>query len=121
MDKIFIQGMVFYGYHGMMEHERVDGQPFEIDVELGIDLSLAGKTDDIRHTVSYAEVYQSIKLVVEEKTLNLIEALAEAIAQRLLNKYPFEVVKIRVRKPRAPVPGPIAWAAVEIERKRPNA
>lgn len=110
--------MVFYGYHGMMEHERIEGQPFEVDVELTTDLRMAGKTDDIRHTVSYAEVYQSIKSIVEQKTFNLIEALAEAIAGMLLARYPFDSVKIQVRKPRAPVPGPISWAAVEIERKR---
>ena len=118
MDKIFIHGMVFYGYHGMMEHERTEGQPFEVDVELCLDLQMAGRTDDIRHTVSYAEVYQSIKSIVEEKTFNLIEALAEAISHCLLYEYSFDRVKVRIRKPRAPVPGPISWAAVEIERTR---
>lgn len=118
MDKIYIHGMVFYGYHGMMEHERLEGQPFEVDVELSLDLRMAGKTDDIRHTVSYAEVYQSIKTIVEERTFNLIEALAEAIASMLIKKYAFDSVRVKIRKPRAPVPGAIAWAAVEIERKR---
>ena len=118
MDKILIHGMSFYGYHGLKEHERTEGQPFEVDVELFLDLGLAGRTDDIRHTVSYADVYQSTKGIVEGKVFNLIEALAEAISVMLLNVYRFEKVTVRVRKPRAPVPGAIDWAAVEIERKR---
>ena len=58
MDKIILKGIQFHGYHGVTEAERQLGQKYEIDLELMTDLSAAGKTDDLTHTINYAQVVQ---------------------------------------------------------------
>lgn len=119
MDRILMHHMAFYGFHGVMDEERTLGQKFFIDVELSLDLSRAGASDEVSQTVSYAEVYDDVKYFAESARYNLIEALAENIALRVLAKY--EVVSevlVRVKKPEAPVRGIFDFMAVEIRRQR---
>ncbi len=119
MDKIIMKNLAFYGYHGVLKEENNIGQKFFIDIEMYCSLKKAGETDDVEDTINYAEVYNIAKDIVENEKLNLIEALAEEIAQRILDK--FEKVKeimIRVKKPEAPVPGIYDYFAVEIRRGR---
>lgn len=119
MDKILMSHMGFYGFHGVLDEERAIGQKFFIDVELSLDLSGAGASDDVAHTVSYAEVYDDVKYFAESARYNLIEALAENIAQRILAKYSAVAeVLVRVKKPEAPVRGIFDYFGVEIRRTR---
>ena len=117
-DKILLQGMAFYGYHGVNPEERVLGQRFIVDLELTKELSAAGLSDDLAMTVSYASVFKVTKEVVEGDSCNLIETVAERVASTLLARFPLEAVRVRVRKPWAPVKGSVLdWVGVEIYRQ----
>ena len=87
MDKIILNNLGFYGYHGVLSEEKSLGQKFFIDVELLLDTKKAGKSDDMNQSVSYADVYDVIKDITENKKFNLIEALAENIASEVLEKF----------------------------------
>lgn len=118
-DKIILSGMVFYGHHGVNRAERELGQRFVVDVELAKDLSPPGLSDDLAMTVNYASVFKVAREVVEGEPCNLIEAVAERLAGFLLARFPVEAVRVRVRKPWAPVKGSVLDSvAVEIVRNR---
>lgn len=119
MDKIIMQHMGFYGFHGVLEEEKTLGQKFFVDLEMSLDLSEAGRTDQVENTVSYADVYDDVKYFVESARYNLIEALAENICNMILTKYSqVTEVMVRVKKPEAPVRGVFDHFAVEIRRGR---
>ncbi|MBM7622720.1 dihydroneopterin aldolase [Sporohalobacter salinus] len=116
-DYIRLEGLEFYGYHGALVEEKELGQRFIIDLELEIDLKEAGRTDQLDKTINYAKVYQTVKKVVEGEAYDLIESVAEEIADRLLTDYSMlKGVLIRVKKPEVPIPGVLDWVEVEIER-----
>ncbi len=116
MDKIILEGMEFFAYHGVQPEERTLGQRFILDVELLLDLRPAGISDDLDRTVNYGRVFETVQSIVCGRSYRLIEALAEAVAKELLEQFPADQVKVRVKKPQAPVPGRFAWLAVEITR-----
>jgi dihydroneopterin aldolase len=120
-DRVELSNMVFQGRHGVLELERARAQPFEVDVEIHLDLRPAGLADDLSKTVDYRDVFEICRSVIEGPSRLLIEALAEEIAQTLLARSEplgaAEVV-VRVRKPNAPLPGRLDHAAVEITRSR---
>jgi dihydroneopterin aldolase len=120
MDRIRLNGMVFYGYHGVLAEERALGQRFVVDVELRLDLRAAGTSDDLGDTVNYTRVYTAAREVVTGPPCQLIEAVAERIAGRVLAEHPqVESVTVRVRKPEVPIPGSVlASSEVWIERTR---
>lgn len=121
MDKLLMNRMEFYGYHGVFPEENRLGQTFIVDLEIVADFSLAGKNDNLEHTVNYAEMYELVKDVVEGKSYQLIEALAESIASQLLRIYTMiDEVMVRVTKPHPPVPIHFQGVAIEIRRKRTN-
>lgn len=118
-DRIVLAGMAFQARHGVNDWEKVQPQRFEVDVELIVDVQQAGISDDIERTVDYAAAYQEIGQIVESTTFNLIEALAEAIAQELLGEHALvQEVVVRVRKPEVQLDGPLDYAGVEIHRVR---
>ena len=118
-DKIYISQMEFYGYHGVLREENVLGQRFLVDVALELDLRPAGRSDRLEHTVNYAEVYERCRTIVEERTLALIEAVAEAIADELLAAFPaVQRCTVKVIKPNPPIRGHYQHVAVEIYRGR---
>jgi dihydroneopterin aldolase len=123
-DRIVLTNMVFPGRHGVGEVERASAQPFEVDVELALDLGAAGRADDLALTVDYGQVFRVCRTVVEGPSKHLIEALAEEIAERVLALGPepgaTEVV-VRVRKPAVPLAGMLDHAGVEIVRRRSGA
>lgn len=118
MDRIIIHGMLFYGTHGVHAEEAKLGQRFEVDVELYLDTTKAGKSDALADTVHYGRVYDTVKAVVVERRFKLIEALAAAVAAELLRHFPMEAVTVRVRKPHAPIQGVLDGVEVEIHRTR---
>ena len=118
-DKIILDGMVFYGYHGVNQAERDLGQRFVVDVELATDLSQAGLSDDLGTTINYASVYKVAREVVEGDPANLIETVAERLSSTILARFPADAVRVRVRKPWAPIKGSdVNWVAVEMTRRR---
>ena len=118
-DRIILEGMQFYGYHGGSPEERSLGQPFQVDLEAELDLSAAGRSDNRDDTVSYTHLYRVVKEVMEEPPKNLLETLAEEIAQRALNSFPLHGIRVRVKKTRPPIKGAVvSGAAVEVYRDR---
>jgi len=117
-DKIILKGMRFYGYHGWLPAERELGQWFEADLELTLDLSAAGESDALASSVNYAEVYERVKAIMEGPPVALIETLAEKLAEAALSFTPVEKVRVLLKKPQAPLGGPLDYAAVEMERSR---
>ena len=118
-DSIVLTGIHGFGYHGLFEQERRDGQDFFVDLVLEVDLTAASKSDSIYDTVNYAEITD---LVVEEITsnpVNLIEKLAARIAERVLNHHlKVNSVVVTVHKPQAPVAAALKDIAVQIKRSR---
>jgi len=110
---------VFYAYHGVLSDEQTLGGKFEVDVDLHCDLSRGARSDNLRQTVNYERVYESINKLVLGRKYYLIEALAETIADGLLRDFKkISKVVVRVRKPSAPVKGVIDYVEVEIARER---
>jgi dUTP pyrophosphatase len=120
MDTIELAGLTFYGYHGAFDEERRLGQRFIVRLRLGLDLSAAGRSDDLTQTVNYAVVAEAVKQVVEGPPFRLIEALGETIAATVLGQFPLVArVGVRVEKPAAPVSAaPTAQVAVSLIRHR---
>lgn len=117
MDKIILAGMEFYGYHGVLPQEQTLGQKFTVDVELSLELGQAGNSDDPEDTVDYAGIFNIVRAIIEGRPRRLLESVAEAIADSVLNHFPVKEVLVRVKKPHAPLPGKFDWMAVEISRK----
>jgi dihydroneopterin aldolase len=117
-DRIHLRNMQFYGRHGVNPEEQVLGQRFEVDVELQLDTRPAALQDDLRLTINYAQVYKTVKRIVEDERFALIETLAETIAMQVGRSCGLEGVRVCVRKPHAPLKGILDYVAVEIERTR---
>ncbi|MBP3953456.1 dihydroneopterin aldolase [Bacillus suaedae] len=119
MDRIYLNQMSFYGYHGVFEEENKLGQRFIVDVKLGLDLAKAGLTDQLDETINYGDVYSIIKQIVEGKPYKLVEAVAEKVASELLRSFDnLTECTIKVIKPDPPIPGHYQSVAVEITRSR---
>ena len=118
MDKIYFNGMSFYGYHGVYAAEAELGQRFYVDLELSLDLAKAGASDDLNDTVNYADIYRCVEQLVEQERFHLVEALTARIAEKLLVQFPLEEVKVKVTKPNPPIKGHYASVAIEMTRRR---
>ena len=118
-DRIILDGMQFYGYHGGSPEERSLGQPFRVDMEVFLDLTQAGEMDDLSATVSYTHIYRMAKEVMDGQPRHLLESLANRIAEDVLAAFPVQAVKVRVTKTRPPIKGAVvSGAAVEVLRER---
>jgi dihydroneopterin aldolase len=121
-DRILIEGMTFEGTHGVYPEEQVTPQPFELDVELALNLQPAGISDDLGLTADYAHAFDVCRQIVESTRFSLIEALAEAIAEELLAGFPaVDSVTVRIRKPRVDLGGTFRTVGIEIRRRRRSA
>ena len=112
-DVILLEGLAFYAHHGVYEEEKALGQRYEVDVEMKGDFSEAA-TSDALCGVNYAEVYSSVKEVVEGNRFNLIEKLCRTIAEKVVGEYGVDEATVRVRKPHAPIGGPMDYVQVEM-------
>ena len=118
-DQIFLTGIAGFGYHGLFDHERQNGQDFFVDVALTVDLTAASKSDEISDTVNYAEITNLVVSHVTTEPVNLIEKLAGRIADHILQDHPKVLVAtVTVHKPQAPVDAVLKDIAVQVTRKR---
>ena len=118
-DRIVLDGMRFYGFHGVNPEERVQGQEYLVDLAVEMDLSLPGTSDSLEDTISYAHIYRAVRDVMEGEPRNLLEAAAQSIAERVLSDFPVDSVSVRVKKPHPPIRGSVIEnATVEITRRR---
>ena len=115
-DLLVLEGMSFYGYHGETQAERTLGNRFHVDVEIRMDLSMAGRSDDIADTLDYARTFTLVREVVEDQQYNLLETVAAKVAARMLAEPGVESVRVRVGK-QPPIPGSIERCSVIIERR----
>ena len=106
------------GTHGVLAEEHDRAQPFEVDVDLDVDLRAAGASDDLVHTVDYGAVAVAVGRVVSGERHHLLERLAQRIAEEALTAatVPVRSVTVSVRKLRPPVPVDLASAGVRITR-----
>ncbi|GGF18410.1 7,8-dihydroneopterin aldolase [Youhaiella tibetensis] len=118
-DLIILNNLGFYGYHGALSEENRLGQRFWIDFTAGLDLSAPARSDDLSDAVSYADVFDVIQATFSNTRFNLIEALAQSIADAVFAAFPaIETIRIRIRKPEAPIPMVAGEAAIELYRER---
>ena len=118
-DLIRLQGMTFSATHGASPGERTRERRFIVDLEVEADLRRAGATDDLADTVNYSTLHGVVREVMKGPPVNLLETLAECIAQRVLQDFPVLAVRVRVAKPGVPVDeGGQAMASVEVYRQR---
>ena len=116
-DLIEIKGIKSFGYHGILESEKVTGQDFYVDVVLEVDLSRASVSDNVADTINYAEVTDLVIREITGNPVSLIEKLAGNIADRIKATYPqATTVSITVHKPQAPVNAQVKDISVTINR-----
>lgn len=120
MDKIFLTGMEFYGYHGVFTAENQLGQRFRVDIECSLDLTSAGASDELSDTISYADVYHLIRTIMEQEPhVKLLERLVHKIFAAMFAEFPqVEEVMVRVIKPDPPIRGHYKHVGVEMRRRR---
>ena len=106
------------GFHGVFDHEKREGQEFVVDVELAVDLSLPGHTDDLADTVNYGEIGAAVLARIEGEPFDLIERLASVIAEDALRHTEVDEVAVTVHKPQAPVGVPFGDVTVRVVRRR---
>ncbi|OEH92654.1 dihydroneopterin aldolase [Bacillus solimangrovi] len=119
MDKIYMNKLAFWGYHGVFQEENKLGQRFFVDLVLEIDLHEAAVTDDLEKTVDYGKVYEAVRGIVEGDPRDLVETVTEEICLVILNKFDrVNQVTVKVVKPDPPIPGYYDSVAVEMTRQR---
>jgi len=119
MDKIIMNQMEFYGYHGVYRQENELGQRFLVDLIMETDLKQAGLTDDLVYTVDYSQAYTCVKEIMEGEPRKLVEKLGEEIADAILSKFEIvERVTVKIVKPNPPIHGHYRSVAVEMTRSR---
>ena len=111
-------GIECRGHHGVFEFEKREGQTFIIDLVLGLDTRPAADTDDLQHTVDYGSLVASVKTAVENDPVDLIETLAQRIADVCLLDVRVEWTRVTVHKPDAPIDATFADVALTIKRER---
>lgn len=118
-DRILLEGMVFFGRHGVLAIERELGQRFVVDLEIRMDLRRAGVSDDLTETVDYNEIHRRVREIVEGEPYDLIEAVAERVAASIFEIHPeIEAVRVKVAKPDVRLEGTVlGGSAVEILRR----
>jgi dihydroneopterin aldolase/2-amino-4-hydroxy-6-hydroxymethyldihydropteridine diphosphokinase len=117
-DEIRLLGVAARGHHGVLEHERRDGQDFVVDVVMQVDLGPAGRTDELARTVNYAEVAADVVAVITGEPRDLIETVAAEIADLVLRRPLVEHVEVTVHKPQAPVGVPFGDVQVVLRRAK---
>ncbi len=119
-DRISLTGLRVRGHHGVFEHERRDGQDFVVDLTVWLDLTAAARTDALAETVDYGRLAGLAAEVVAGPPGDLIEAVADRIAGRVLAADArLAAVEVTVHKPSAPIPLTFADVAVTLRRSRP--
>ena len=117
-DLIELKGIKALGTIGVLPEEQERAQPFEVDVLLESDLSKPGQTDELTDTVNYAEIVEVVVNVITGENHQLLERVAQRLADETLRLQGVEAVTISIRKLRPPVPHLLDHSAVTIRRER---
>ena len=117
-DRIEIRGLRVLGVHGVLPEEKGRSQPFELDLDVDLDTSVAAVSDDVAVTVDYGAAVEVARRVVETHSYALMETLAAKVAETLLSDPRISGVTVAVRKLRPPVAADLDTAGVRIHRAR---
>ena len=116
-DKLLLIGIRGFGYHGVFESERLNGQEFIVDVEMSADFE--NLNDDLNQTIDYSKIIDLVSGEIVSNPVNLIETLAERIAIKILEfESKIKKIIITVHKPSAPVSANVSDIAVSISKER---
>ncbi len=117
MDKISISGLKGFGYHGVLDHEKSDGQDFYVHVTIDANFDAAIASDDVADTINYAEVAQIAVDAISQTRFDLIESLADFIGNKLMTLNGVLGVSVTVEKPSAPID--VTFGTVSVTRFLP--
>ena len=117
-DRITVSGLTAHGFHGVYPAEREHGQIFRADAVLEVDTAPAAAEDDLARTVNYAELAQQLHAVLAGEPVDLLETLAQRLADVALANPLVDAVEITVHKPDADLGVPAADVTVAIRRER---
>lgn len=118
MDTIRISGIRSYGYTGFLPEEQTLGQWFEVDLTISLDLTSAGRSDDLTQTLDYRDAIARTKALMSSAKFALVEKLATAIADSLLELDKVQQVRVQLTKPAAPIPDFGGKITIDITRDR---
>ncbi len=119
MDKIIIEDLEVYAYHGVAEEEKKLGQLFVVSLQISTDMDRAAKSCDLDLSVNYAKVCDTVQAVLLSEKYDLIETAAIKIIEAIFDRFRnAEEVRILLKKPWAPMGHHLKYAAVELERTR---
>ena len=122
-DRLSLLGMRFEAMHGVLASEKVEPQPFEVDLVLHADLEVVSRTDALGDTIDYRGLHELVDSIVMGPSFDLIEGLAGTIARAVLadtDQKLVGAVEVRVRKPEAPLPGELDTVDAALLRRRPD-
>ena len=117
-DRLAVLGIEAFGHHGVFDFEKRDGQVFKVDLALGLDTRPAARSDDLQDTVDYGSLVAAVKTAIEHDPVDLIETLAERIADVCLTDTRVEWAEVTVHKPDAPIEATFSDVALTIHRSR---
>ena len=117
-DRLALRGLRAFGHHGVLEQERRDGQEFVVDVELGLDTRPAAQGDDLSATVHYGVLAECLGAAISSDPVDLIETLAQRLADICLEQPAVDWVDVTVHKPSAPIPVRFDDVSLTIHRSR---
>jgi 7,8-dihydroneopterin aldolase/epimerase/oxygenase len=118
-DELALRGLRVHGHHGILDFEREHGQEFVVDVVLRLDTGPAASSGDLAATVDYSVLADRLAAAVSTDPVDLIETLAERLAEICLHLAPVADVDVTVHKPQAPLRVPVDDVSVSIHRSRP--
>ncbi len=117
-DRLSVTGIEVVGHHGVFDFERRAGQLFRVDLVLGLDTAPAAASDDLSDTVHYGELVDEVKAAVASDPVDLIETLAQRIADVCLKDDRVQWTEVTLHKPEAPIAATFADVALTITRSR---
>ena len=117
-DRLAVHGIEAVGHHGVFDFERRDGQVFRVDLVLGLDTRPAAASDDLSDTVDYGSLVDRVKVAIENDPVDLIEKLAQRIADLCLADERVSSAEVTVHKPEAPIAATFSDVALTITRSR---
>lgn len=119
MDKILIRNLKIFAYHGVNPEEKTDGQNFIFDIDAFVDIGMPCQTDNVDDTVSYADIIEETISIFTRQKDDLVERAAERVAEGLFGKFEkIKSLRIRLKKPDAPIKADFEYVGVEIYRER---
>jgi len=118
LDRLAVRGIEVFAHHGVFDFERREGQRFSVDLVLGVDTRPAARSDDLRDAVDYGTLVMSVKDAIETDPVDLVETLAQRIADICLKDGRVQWTEVTVHKPEAPIQATFSDVALTIFRSR---